>query len=340
MNRWCAYLFLALLVLALFPSRSPAPLVYRAGEGWSYESPSGKVAEWRKLRASTQLEVAQKAYDDKDYSLALKAARRVVTIWPLSDYAAGGQYLVGKCYEATRKDEKAFNAYNQLLSKWPKTIDATEVQKRQFDIAGRFLGGEWFKLWGYIPFFPSMDKTAEMYEKIVRFGPYGPYAPPSQMNIGAAREKEKDYPLAVKAYETAADRYAGQPAVAADAIYKEGMAFNKQARKAGYDQSISDQAISTFKDFMTLYPDDPRGADAKKLIATLVVEKARGYFAIAEYYEKHKRYNGLPNLDGALIYYNEVHYEVPGTPLGDLAEQRVATIKQRQAETKQHQAAK
>jgi hypothetical protein len=39
--------------------------------------------------------------------------------------------------------------------------------KRQFIIANRFLAGQWFKLWGYIPFFPSMDKTSEMYAKII-----------------------------------------------------------------------------------------------------------------------------------------------------------------------------
>jgi TolA-binding protein len=115
MNRWRARVFLVFLVLALFPSRSPAPLVYRPGEGWTYESPSGKEAAWRKLRAKDQLAVAQKAFDDKDYSLALKAARRVVTIWPLSDYAADGQFLVGQCYEARRQDEKAFKAERDAL---------------------------------------------------------------------------------------------------------------------------------------------------------------------------------------------------------------------------------
>ena len=330
MNRWRARVFLVFLVLALFPSRSPAPLVYRPGEGWTYESPSGKEAAWRKLRAKDQLAVAQKAFDDKDYSLALKAARRVVTIWPLSDYAADGQFLVGQCYEARRQDEKAFKAYDQLLGKYPKIATATEIQRRQFQIANRFLAGEWFKLLGFIPFFPSMDKTAEMYEKIVRFGPYGPYGPPSQMNVGAAREKEKDLPLAVKAYELAADRYAAQPAVASEALFKEGMAYDKQARKADYDQSISDQATSTFNDFIALYPDDPRVADARKVIASLVVEKARGNFAIAQFYEKTKRFDGSPNYVGALIYYNEVLVKGAGSALADKARQRIAAIKQRQ----------
>jgi outer membrane protein assembly factor BamD (BamD/ComL family) len=336
MNRWFARVFLVALILVLFPTRSPAPLVYRQGEGWAYESPSGKEADWRKLRAKDQLAVAQAAFDKKDYALALKAAQRVVTIWPLSDYAPDGQYLVGRCYEARRQDERAFKAYDQLLARFPKITAATEIQGRQFDIAGRFLAGEWFKLFNYIPFFPSMDKTAEMYEKIVQFGPYGPYGPPSQMQVGAAREKEKDYPLAVKAYALAADRYAAQPAVAADALFKEGLAYQKQARKADYDQSIADQAISTFTDFKALYPNDPRVAEADKIIASLHLEEARGCFSIAQYYEKTKRYDGSPNYDGALIYYNQVVDKAAGSgsPLADQARQRIAAIKRLQQNKK------
>ena len=204
-------------------------------KGGVYESPSGKAADWRKLRAKDQLEVAQAAFDKKDYKLAMKAALRVVTVWPLSDYAPQGQYLVGRCYEQRRMDEKAFKAYDQLLSKYPKMTTADEIQGHQFEIAGRFLAGEWIKLFGYIPFFPSMDKAAEMYGDIVRFGAYGPYGPEAQMNIGAAREKQKDYQSAVQAYEVAADRYSVRPAIAATALYKAALAWNKQARKADYE---------------------------------------------------------------------------------------------------------
>ena len=122
-----------------------------------------------------------------------------------------------------------------------------------------------------------MEQTAEMFEKIVRYGPYRELGPPSQMNIGAAREKEKDYPLAVKAYETAADRYTDQPQVAANALYKAAQAYTKQARTAEYDQSVAGQAISAYTDFMTLYPDDPRVADAQKVISSLRARGARQF---------------------------------------------------------------
>ena len=52
-----------------------------------------------------------------------------------------------------------------------------------------------------------MDKTADMYEKIVKDGPFSAIAPQAQMKIGEAREKQENFPDAAKAYETAADRY-------------------------------------------------------------------------------------------------------------------------------------
>ena len=85
--------------VALFPFRSPAPLIYTPGEGWYYE-PFGTAAGWQRTRAKDQLDVAQQAFDAHDYSLALRAAHRVVRVWPLSDYAPHAQYLVGRCLEA------------------------------------------------------------------------------------------------------------------------------------------------------------------------------------------------------------------------------------------------
>ena len=171
-------------------------------------------------RAKDQLDVAEQAFNTHDYSLALRAAHRVVRVWPLSDYAPHAQYLVGRCLEATGKDEMAFDAYQIIIEQYPKSAEYEDVLWRQYAIANRFLHGEWSKLWGYIPYPPSMDQTADMFDKIVQSGPYSDVAPHAQLRIGAAREKQKDYPAAVKAYETAADRYHNQPVIVADALYR------------------------------------------------------------------------------------------------------------------------
>jgi outer membrane protein assembly factor BamD (BamD/ComL family) len=319
----CVRLILIIGCLVGLPLSSPAPLIYRAGEGWSYESAGETGGKWQRARAKDQLEVAQAAFDKKDYSLALKAARRVVRVWPLSDYAPQGQYLVGRCYEATGKDEKAFQEYQKVIEKQPKIANYHEIVERQYEIANKYLAGKWFKLWGYIPIFSSMDKTSDMYEKIVKNGPYSDVAPKAQMSIGSAREKQSNFAMAAKAYETAADRYHDRPQVAADALYRQALAYNKQAQTAEYDQSTAGQAISTFTDFITLYPNDPRVAQAQKIITTLKTEQARGSFQIARFYEKYRRWNG------ALVYYNEVLVLDPNSPYAGPARQRIDELKKR-----------
>jgi outer membrane assembly lipoprotein YfiO len=312
---------LCLSALLLTAVDTPAPLVYRAGEGWSYESVGG--GKWTRTRAKDQLDVAQQAFDAKDFGLALKSARRTVRVWPLSDYAPQAQYLVGRSLEEKNQDEKAFKAYQELIEKYPKNANYEEVVKRQYEIANRYLAGQWFKLWGYIPFFPSMDKTVDMYQKLIKNGPYSSVAPNAQMNIGAAREKQSDYPAAVKAYESAADRYHDREKVAADAIYKAAEAYLKQAKTAEYDQNVAGQAIATYTDFMTLYPKDPRAEEAQQKIATLRTEQARGSLIVARFYEKKKQW------DGALVYYNEVLVRDPQSKYAEEARRRIEEIKKR-----------
>ena len=283
----------------------------------------GGEGKWQRTRAKEQMDVAQAAFDKKDYGLALKAARRVVKVWPLSDYAPQAQYMVGRCYEAKGNDEKAFREYQKVLEKQPKFTSYDDVLQRQYEIAGKYLAGKWFKLWGYIPIGPSMEKTAEMYDKVVKNGPFSEVGPQAQMKIGAAREKQKNYSMAAKAYETAADRYHDRPKVASDALYREGISYQKQAQTAEYDQSTAGHAIATFTDFMTLYPNDTRVPEAQKLISALKTEQARGNFQIAKFYEKYKRWGG------AVVYYNEVVMQDPNSPYAAQARQRIEELKQR-----------
>lgn len=321
MKRWP--LLLALIVLGAFPLRMYAPLTFRPDEGWTYEKAGEDSGKWQRARAKDQFEVAQQLFDKKDYGTSEKAATRVVAQWPASDYAPKAQYLVGRSLEAQHKDEKAFKAYQKVIEKYPKVEQYEEVLSRQYGIANRFLGGQWFKLWGIIPFFPSMDKTSDMYTKIIKNGPYSGVAPEAQMKIGAAREKQRDYTAAVKAYEIAADRYHDRPKVAADALYKAGLAYSKSASTAEYDQSAAGLAISSFTDFMTLYPDDPRVPEAQKIIAKLKTEQARGNFQIAQFYEKRKHW------ESARIYYNSVLLEDPNSPYAATARERIDALKKK-----------
>jgi outer membrane protein assembly factor BamD len=320
MNRRFIFYFLFAAFTALLPFRSPAPLFYTPGEGWYYE-PYGEKADWQRPRAKEQLDVAGQSFTNKDYNTALHAAHRVVRVWPLSDYAPGAQYLIGRCLELKNKDEAAFNAYQFVVEKYPGSDNFNDVLWRQYEIAGRFLDGEFFRIWGSIPAYRSMDETARLYSIIVTNGPYSDVAPHAQMQIGAAREKQKDYESAVKAYQTAADRYYNQPAIAAEALYREGLAYQKQATTAEYDQGTAAKAIATYTDFMTLYPDDKRVPDAQKAIASLKAVQVAGNFKIAQFYEYYKKWAG------AVVYYNEVLQLDPNSPYAEPARKKIELLK-------------
>ena len=315
---FCAGLLLAAVIA--FPQLSPAPLIYKPGEGWTYEA-FGTTGKWQKPRAKDQLEVAEQAFEKKDYDLALKAARHTVKKWPLSDYAPKAQFLVGRSLEEQKKDEDAFKAYQTLLEKYPKVENYQEVLKRQFEISNRYLGGQRFKLWGVVPTFPSMEKTTQMYEKVIKNGPYSEVAPQAQMSIGTAQEKRGEFTDAVRAYEKAADKYHDQKNLAADALFKAGQTHLKQAKNAEYDQGIAGKAIAAFTDFISLYPEDKRVSEARKNIDSLRAEQARGAIEVARFYEKKKQWSG------ALVYYNEVLIKDPDSPLAAEAKRRIEFLK-------------
>jgi outer membrane protein assembly factor BamD len=321
MNRRFQFWILVSACLVLLPFQSPAPLIYTPGEGWVYV-PVGEDGGTQRLNAREQIIVAQEAFDQKDYGLALRAARRTVRMWPLSDYSAQAQYLVGRCYEVRGQDEKAFKEFQALIQKYPQAVNYDEVLTRQYEIANRFLEGQWFKLWDIVPFFPSMEKTAGLFETVVTNGPYSQIAPQAQMKIGEAREKQGNYPAAVKAYERAADRYNDRP-IASDALFSAAQAYTKQAQTAEYDQSTAGLAIATFTDFLTLYPNDSRRDVAEKVITQLRTEQARGNFETARYYEKNRKWRG------ALVYYNEVLIRDPSSPYADSARERIEALQQR-----------
>lgn len=322
MSRRLTLFFLLVTSAVMLPLRSPAPLIYTPGEGWYYEL-FGNNTKWQRPRAKDQVEVAEQALADKDYSTAMHAANRVLRVFPLSDYAPRAEYVLGRCFEAKGKDEAAFDAYQNIIQKYPKSSQYNEVLTRQFEIANRFLAGEWFRLWNTIPLYPSMDETAKLYAKIVSNGPYSAVAPHAQLNIGAAQEKAKSYGDAVKAYQTAADRYQDQPEIAADAMYRTGVAWQKQADTAEYDQGAAAEAIAAYTDFMAFYPDDPRVAAAQKAIVSLKAEQVRGSFEVAQFYEKSHKWAG------AVVYYNDVLQLDANSPFAAQARQRIEALKPR-----------
>ncbi len=312
---------LVLAVLVALAPLSPAPLIYRPGQGWEVEGQDAVEETSKEQLAKGE---AYEKENPPKLEEARDAYRALVKTWPLSPNAPEAQYRFAAVLYKLYAFPQSFKEFQKCLDKYPDTTHFDDILKSQYEIACLFLAGERMKL-GPIPTMPSMDKTVEMFEQVIKNGPYSNYAAMSQLKIGFAREKQHQWKEAVKAYEQLIKKYPKSD-LADDAQFQIGYANLMASREADYDQTATVHAIEAFQDYKTKYPESEKKEQAIEDIAKLKLEQARGVMKIAEYYDREKKF------DAALIYYNNVVQKFPGTELAKRAAERADQIKRRQYE--------
>ncbi len=311
-------LAIALLSVVAFafvmPVNAPASLIWRKGEGWTWEHEGVTTG----TNPADQLKIAQGLHAKKQYRNAIDAYRRVIRRWPLSSSAQDARLGEAECLGAIGYHYKAFQEYQELIKKHPNTPHFDTVLQQQFEIGNLFLAGERQKAWG-IRWLPSLDRAVEVYEQVVKNGPYSPVAPESQFRIGLAYEKQRDYLAAVHAYEKLMERYPKLP-LAEGAQFQIGWEYKKESARAEYDQNAANQAIAAYTDFLLRYPKSDKVALAEQYLTGLKGEQARGLFHIGQFYEKNGHYKS------ALIYYNDVIEKNPESNWATQAKDKVARL--------------
>ncbi|MCG3150101.1 MAG: Outer membrane protein assembly factor BamD [Verrucomicrobiae bacterium] len=306
-------LFLCATVF-VFASSSPAALIWRKGEGWSFERASAANAN----NPKEMLAIAQKFQADKQYDDAVAAYRRLITKWPTSFAAQDARLGLAESLTDLGYLFKAFKEYQNLIEKHPNSPHFETVLKRQFAIGERFLNGEKLKFWR-IRVFKGYDKAVTIFEQVVKNGPYSEVGAAAQFNIGLTYEKQRDNVSAVHAYEKVLERYPKSP-FAEVAQFQIGWAYQVEAQRADYDQNNANQAISAFSDFLVKYPASPKAEQAYDLRTKLRGEQSKGLLQIGAFYEKNKNYKA------AVIYYNEVIGQNPRSDWANQAQQKLALV--------------
>jgi outer membrane protein assembly factor BamD len=309
----CVVCVAAFFGVVLVPE-CPAPLIWRKGEGWSYEK--GGVTTGRD--PAEQLALARKLQEAKSYDDAASAYRRLIRRWPTSSAAADAQLGLAECLNALGYHYKAYLEYQKVLETHPGTAHFDTVLQREIEIGNLFLAGEKHKVWR-LKIYPATDKAIEIFENVVKNGPYTKVAPQAQFRVGLGQEKMKDYLAAVRAYEKLIERYPNDP-LAEAAQFQIGSAYSLEAQRAEYDQNAANQAIQAFSDFLVSYPKSEKVALAQEQLTSLKKEQARGLFQIGQFYEKQKQYKA------AIVYYNEVIEQNPRSDWGTAARDKVAKL--------------
>jgi outer membrane protein assembly factor BamD len=307
---------LTMLALVCFPHRSPAPIIYREGEGFS----SGELNDIEiKKNAEEQFRLAQRYEADGDYKRAGASYRLVVRRFPRADIAAEAQFKSGQMLEKLGRLQLAFNEYQALVQKYPRSPDFEAALQAQYQIGKAYLDGKRVDIYG-VPTLPSMGKAQEMFQKIVTNAPYGRIAPLAQFGIGQALEKSGSITATVNAYQQVVDRYPNSD-VAPNAMYQIGYVYFQASRATGYDETAAIRAQEAFEDFLLKYPNSekvPQGQDNLKILQN---RKTNNSYNIARFYDKQKNYKA------AYVYYNEVLQQEPDSSDATKAKLRMDQIR-------------
>src|SRR5471030_2627167 len=308
-------LLFSLLALAFATSIAHATLVWRPGEGWSDESGSDVSAS----SSRDQLELAHKLEAQGQRDAALKAYKGLLRRWPLSFFAPEAQFRLGKILEDEADFYNAFQAFQKMVTKYPSSEFFEQALAEQYRIANLYLAGEPQRIWK-IPVGPSMDRTVEMYERIIKNAPYGTYAPECQFKIGLAREQQRKFTDAVDAYQKVLDNYPTSP-VASNAQYQIGYAWMRSSASGDYDQGAAKKAVDAFQEYLVRYPSSDKAVQAQENIHKLGQKQTQGAFDVAKFYETQH------NPRAAFIYYNEVVREDPNSAQAQIAKKRIQDLR-------------
>jgi outer membrane protein assembly factor BamD len=309
--------FLVFVAAAFVFSESvAASIVFKPGNKPEYVIPgeeeiSGNAAEL--------FQIAQTAEKEGNTKRAIKAYRSLVKRQPKDALAPGALYRTAQLYEEEHEYLKAAESFRQLVEKYPGSPHFDEAMEAQFRIGEMYLGGKKKKVLG-IPFGNALDNAVTIFAAVVRTAPYGKYTARAQFDIGLAREKQGASEAAIQAYQAVVDKFPDEP-IAADAQYQLGYIWFKATRTGTQDAAAASNANTAFQDFLFRHPNSEKAAQARKNLELLEHKQTTNSYKVAKFYDKQKNYRA------AVIYYNEVIRQQPGSTESDRAKKRIDQLR-------------
>src|SRR5215813_1858628 len=310
----------ALLALAitlfLLPEPGTASIIFRPGEKAKYVPPG---EEEMSGNAAELYEIGQKAEKDGNNKRAIGAYKTLVRRHPKDALAPPALYRCAQLQEQTREYTPAADSYLQLVERYPSSPHFDDAIEGQFRVGEIYLNGKKLRVLG-IPLASALDRAVTIFANVVRTAPYGKYTARAQFDIGLAREKQGANDAAIQAYQGVVDKFPNEP-IAVDAQYQIGYIWFTASQLGTNDASAAANAKTAFQDFLFHYPKSEKAAQARKNLDILEHKQTNNSFKVAKFYDKQKYYRA------AVIYYNEVIRQQPGSEESNEAKKRIDQLR-------------
>jgi outer membrane protein assembly factor BamD len=310
-----AFLFLA-VALFLLPESGPASIIFRAGEKAKYVPPG---EEEMSGNAAELYQIGQTAEKENNPKRAIRAYKTLAKRHPKDALASTALYRAAQLQEQTRQYTPAADSYLQLVERYPSSSHFDDAVEGQFRVGEVYLNGKKLRVLG-IPIASALDRAVTIFANVVRTAPYGRYTARAQFNIGMAREKQGANDAAIQAYQAVVDKFPDEP-IAVDAQYQIGYIWFTAAQLGTNDAAAAGNAKTAFQDFLFHYPKSEKAAQARKNLDILEHKQTNNSFKVAKFYDKQKYYRA------AVIYYNEVIRQQPGSEESNEAKKRIDQLR-------------
>lgn len=309
-------LILPLGIALLIASSAGASVVFRPKDKAKYVAPGQEEISGT---AQQLFDKAQEAEKAGNLSRAIKYYGVLVRKHPKDALAAGAAFQRAQLLEQTHDYLKAAAMYVLVVEKYPKFERFNDAIEAQFRIGEMYLNGKKAKFLG-LPIGNALDRAVDIFAAIIRTAPYGKYTARAQFNIGLAREKQGANDAALQAYQAVIDKFPDEP-IAADAQYQIGYLWLRSAKTGTKDAAAAKNAKMGFQDFLFKHPNSEKAAQAREDLKLLDTKQTANAFQVARFYDKQKNYRA------AVIYYNDVIRQQPGSREGDEAKRRVDQLR-------------
>lgn len=293
-----------------------ASVVFKPGEKAKYIAPGEEEISGN---AEQLFHAGQEAEKKGNVKRAIKAYRTLVKKHPRDALAPGAGFRSAQLQEQTHDYMGAAQAYRWIMQAYPTDSHFEEAMEGQFRIGEMYLNGKKVKFLG-ISVANALDRAVDIFAAIIRNAPYGKHTARAQFDIGLAREKDGANDAAIQAYLAVVDKFPNDP-VAVDAQYQIGYIWFTAARQGTKDSAATERARTAFQDFLFRFPNSEKAAQARDNLALLQHKQISTAFTIAKFYDKQKHYRA------AVIYYNEVIRQQPGSSESERAKKRIDQLR-------------
>src|SRR5213596_3846257 len=302
--------------LFLLPEPGVGSVVFQPGKKAKFVAPgeeeiSGNAAEL--------FQIGQTVEKEGNIKRAIKAYKSLVKRHPKDALAPSALFRSAQLQEQVHNYTPAAEAFLQLVERYPSSPNFEPAIEAQFRIGEIYLNGKKLKVLG-IPIASALDRAVTIFANVVRTAPYGKYTARAQFDIGLAREKQGANDAALQAYQAVVDKFPNEP-IAVDAQYQIGYIWFTAAQLGTNDAAAAGNAKTAFQDFLFHYPKSEKAAQARKNLDILEHKQTTNSYKVAKFYDKQKYYRA------AVIYYNEVIPQQPGSQESNEAKKRIDQLR-------------